>query len=226
MVCSDPIWKDNIKYCFSNSAWFVGDNETEGLKFTAVKSNTDVSGTIIIPEFVDGHPITQIARCAFFQCYLITKIIVKAKITVINYRGFSQIYNLQSIQLPSTLEVIYQYGIDMYNWNTQNYNTGITNVIFEPNTHLKYLGEFAFAWRTYFILVISNDMNPDKHKNYIRDTALLIKSPDLNTFADIQSDFISKEIYNVLCNIRLETKSECINTIHSPFLYIILVKIT
>ena len=83
MVCSDPIWKDNIKYCFSNSAWFVGDNETEGLKFTAVKSNTDVSGTIIIPEFVDGHPITQIARCAFFQCYLITKIIVKAKITVI-----------------------------------------------------------------------------------------------------------------------------------------------
>ena len=224
MVCSDPIWENNIKYCYSNKVWFVGDNETTGDSCTAVNSNLDISGTVVIPEFVKGHPITQIARCAFFRCYLITNIIIKAKITVINYRSFSQINNLQTLKLPSTIEEIYYLGIDMYDSNTETHvQQGFTTVIFDTNTHLKYLGEFAFAWRTYIILVINNDMDPIKHNNYTRYTTLLIKSPNLNTFAGIQSEYISKDFYNVLCGKKIHTKCNCINNIHYLLFSMILV---
>ena len=96
MGCDQEIWENKILYCFTNNVWFVGDNTTNTqTEPSAVKSKTDVEGTLTIPQYVQGHKITQIGYFAFSRCTLLKKVIIQARVDVINARAFSQAYNIE-----------------------------------------------------------------------------------------------------------------------------------
>ena len=201
-MCDEKIIENKIIYCYYNNVWFVGDNSTkEETKATAVESDSDVKGELIIPKLIQNHAITQIAFCAFFRCIYINKVIINADISVLNYRSFSQIPGLDYIRLPSSIEYIYKWAIDMYEFRNENHTPeGITVVVFQRNTHLKYISSIAFNRRTFIVICIGNDIIiPNNPSDYYGIAKLIIKSPNNKMFLDLQSEPMSEETYLSLC---------------------------
>lgn len=62
------------------------------------------SGDIIIPETIEGFPVTRISYYAFYKCSEITSIVVPEGVTFIERWAFSDCTNLKKIELPSTLK--------------------------------------------------------------------------------------------------------------------------
>ena len=224
MVCEVEIWENKILYCYTNNIWFVGDNTTTSSdKPSAVKSITDVEGTLRIPKYVQGNAITQIGYFAFFQCSLITSVIIEAKIDVINTRAFSQASNVKYFYVPSSVQYIYSYVFDIYVINTQAQTQGLTTIVFEPNTHLKYAGQNSFAWREYIYVFVGNTIEPERSDEAIYRTELTVKSPYSVSFCGKQSEIITKELYFAMLGRTLNKVSQlsCYRVIHSLYLFIV-----
>lgn len=145
MPCTDETWENKVRYCKFGEYWLVGDNETVN-KANAVSQTTDVSGVLTIPRTVNGIPVKEIGQWAFYRCGLVTSIVIKARITTINYRGFSQMPSVGQILLPSTLEYILYAGIDLYNFNTASVTTAVTIISIERGSKLKYIAASGISY--------------------------------------------------------------------------------
>ena len=97
------VWDNKVKFCQIANEWFVGTNSSNQ-KANAVESTDDIQGLLIIPSEVNGHQITQIGQYAFFECRLITRLIIKARITSIHYRGFSHCDKIEYVYSDAELQ--------------------------------------------------------------------------------------------------------------------------
>ena len=222
-MCDESFFENKILYCYYKNVWFVGDNSTnDESKATAVRSISDVQGTLIIPKLVRSHRITQVAFCAFYKCSYIKRIIIEADITVLNYRSFSNIYELEYIRLPKTIEYLYGLAIDLFDYTINGLKSGITTVVFQKNTHLKYIGVSAFNRKTFFVICIGNDINPVSYSStFYSATTLLIKSPQNYTFVNINSQYISEKTYLSLCGKDQKDSNNFDSTTIHSFLFLI-----
>ena len=66
---------------------------------------SDDTTSLIIPETIDGMPVTAVARYGF-QCCSITSVTIPKSVKTIGYYSFSMCSNLKSVTLPSSLEVM------------------------------------------------------------------------------------------------------------------------
>ena len=90
----------------------LGDNSTDiHNALLAGKSEPEV---LTIPRIVNGFSVQQIGYSGLNQCHNIKKIIIEARITLINMLGFAEMKSLTFISLPNTLEYIYGWGIHFY----------------------------------------------------------------------------------------------------------------
>ena len=90
---------ENNEYCLICSAEYY----TEGLQFSLCKDEYTVTGIITsasdvtIPSTYQGHPVTEIAANAFYECTSLTSIVIPASVTTIDYNAFQYCSGLTSV---------------------------------------------------------------------------------------------------------------------------------
>lgn len=84
------------------------------------RCDQDVKGDIVIPETVNGYPVTEIAPSAFAYCDKIESITVPDSVQVIGENAFSDCVRLKSIRLPK--------GLKWLNYGTFNYCPSLISV--------------------------------------------------------------------------------------------------
>ena len=223
------VWDNKVKFCQIANEWFVGTNSSNQ-KANAVESTDDIQGLLIIPSEVNGHQITQIGQYAFFECRLITRLIIKARITSIHYRGFSHCDKIEYVYLPNTLQYLFFAAIDLCGQEiiddkvTYFPSKGITYVVFEENTNLKYIGQAGLGWREVFVVIHSNTIDPIlDEKAFINVSLIYYKSPNGNVkFCNqYESELITNELYQFYLGKKHNSIDlSCVNH-NSLFLYTI-----
>lgn len=95
---------------------FVSLNELAVLKYlkysikdgkaTITGFENTISGHIVIPDTIEGCPVTAIKSSAFFECATLTGIVVPDSVTSIGGYAFRNCKSLESVVLPENLAVI------------------------------------------------------------------------------------------------------------------------
>ena len=142
--------------------WIIETNKTD--KRNGVE-NWELAGPILtIPSVIDGHQIEEIGVCAFYKCYNLEDVIISNNIKAIHNQSFSDCFNLRSIIIPPSIEFIGYCGIHSYNDSLINdplsiprYNSkGFLTVIFQPNSHIQYIGRHAISRKENIIIYFSD----------------------------------------------------------------------
>ena len=113
---------DNLKY------------KKEGSGITITGCDPKPTGDLIIPDTIDGLPITSIGKFAFQECSGLTSVTLPSSLTSIGDRAFNKCSGLKSVTLPSSLTSI--------SYSAFGYCTGLTSVTL-PNS-ITFLGQYAF----------------------------------------------------------------------------------
>ena len=127
MTITRSIVEDGIIYTECNGIWIVGDNKT-----TAFYQNQVNTNVLVIPKEVRGHKIREIGVCAFREIKEIVSIFIEAEITQINHHAFSRCSRLSFINIPPTVNFIFNYGLFLGINDTTNSDSTVT-ILFEPS---------------------------------------------------------------------------------------------
>ena len=71
-----------------------------------IRRYTGKKNKVVIPDQIEGHPVTRIGEGAFSGKERITSIVIPEGVTAIAKRGFSGCYKLGSIELPESVKSI------------------------------------------------------------------------------------------------------------------------
>lgn len=82
---------------------------------TLTDCDTSVSGDVVLPDTIDGLPVTVIGNQAFRSCSKITSLILPSSIKSIEMQAFSYCSALESIQLNEGLEKLETYVFEFSN---------------------------------------------------------------------------------------------------------------
>lgn len=96
---------------------FIHPVSAAGVKWTcSIKNGTaevrpkhpvdQLSGNVVVPETINGKPVTSIGREAFAGCETITSITIPEGVTAIGERAFSRCTGLTEVRLPVSLAKI------------------------------------------------------------------------------------------------------------------------
>lgn len=155
---------NNIRYYPSDTGYIAGsDSNINGNEPTAAISKTALSGTLVIPAQVNGLPMLGFAQFAFARCYLITKLVIQAKIDVIGYRAFSDCYNLVDIEIPASVQTIEKCGIHFWNFTAYAINlNSISNsycaITFKKGSKLTSMKDEVFGYIKNLKLIFESDV--------------------------------------------------------------------
>ena len=95
-----------------------------------------ISGDVVIPDTIDGCPVTVIGEFAFAECFNLKNIQFPESLTEIGDSAFAMCISLEELSLPASLEVIESNAFgDCYS---------IENIVL-PDT-ITYIGDYAFAF--------------------------------------------------------------------------------
>ena len=85
---------DGIRYYINNNAVVIAGVED------------GISGDVVIPESIDGYPVTIIEENAFSDNDSITSIVIPEGVKQIEYAAFKSCSSLTKVDMPSTLKTI------------------------------------------------------------------------------------------------------------------------
>ena len=161
---SDCEYSNEFKYCNVEGIFMLGDNSTNVKN--ALKDDAKCPELVEIPVSVNGRKVEEIGYKAFEECNNIKEIRIYARITRINSHAFWECSSLERIYLPSTLQYIYDSGIHTYNSSVGNEipNPGLTEVIFQKNSHLKFIGSQGISYRENMHIYICEEISPEFDK--------------------------------------------------------------
>lgn len=104
--------------------------EASILRYKAKEAN------VVIPSEINGHKVTSIADCAFFNNTLITNVTLPAGVTKIGKSAFEGCTSLEDVIIPKSVEVISQKAF---------YNCiKLKNLVIEPGSALKEVDDNSF----------------------------------------------------------------------------------
>ncbi len=105
-------------------------------------AETPPKGKLIIPETVDGYPVTQIVNHAFRNCAELTSVLLPDTVTEIGMNAFYGCSNLERVRLPQDLETINSmvfWGCDLKKIDLPEFIQTIKFGAFTENKNLKEL---------------------------------------------------------------------------------------
>ena len=136
---------------------FEIDDENECVTVTGYDKKT-IPDQLVIPDSIDGYPITKIAKSAFADCKTITSVTVPDNVDEIEDKAFQSCASLKSARLPNGLAEISPYLFfncaSLENVNIPKNVTVIGDAAFSGCGKLKYvrlpdalleIGEGAFS---------------------------------------------------------------------------------
>ena len=118
----------------------------------------DGEGVVIVPEIIEGKPVTEIGEKCFQDCSGITEMVLPGTLTTVGYRAFYGCSNMTVMNIPESLAVV-------GGWSFAH--TGLTEVVFSEklkkfeygafygcsnlrtvvlSSKIKSIGEDTFGW--------------------------------------------------------------------------------
>ena len=92
---------------------------------------------VVIPESIDGLPVTRIYRYAFTNANPpIERIVIPEGVTTLDMYAFARCESLREISIPSTITDIPERAFHM--------TTSLTSIIFPNGDNIKSIGMYAF----------------------------------------------------------------------------------
>ena len=140
----------------------VGTNETTIALDDSFKNTT----AVLIPETVDGKKVIAVGQYAFYECFTIEYVYVKAKIKTIEFRAFDRLTALKEIHLPDSLEIIKMWAISGYH-PTSGITMGTIKIFFEGVSQLKYLSSEAILNKETLMLFFCSKLSSVSYDNSI-----------------------------------------------------------
>ncbi|MBR2956191.1 MAG: leucine-rich repeat domain-containing protein, partial [Clostridia bacterium] len=131
-------FEDN-EYCLICSAEYY----TEGLQFSLGKDEYTVTGIITsasdvtIPSTYQGHPVTEIATNAFYECTSLTSIVIPDSVTTIGKNVFMYCSNLTSVTFGENSQLTTIGDCAFYNCRS------LTSIVIPAS--VTSIGELAFS---------------------------------------------------------------------------------
>jgi len=74
-----------------------------GDTITITDCNISASGELVIPDTIDGLPVTVIGEKAFSECENLTTVIIASTVTTIGVSAFERCESLSSINIPNSV---------------------------------------------------------------------------------------------------------------------------
>lgn len=118
--------------------------------------NKEIKGEIIIPEEVNGLPVTRIEKEGFCDCDLITKVVIPASVKNIGEYAFDGCINLKKIKIKGKLDnlgVFTFFNTGYYN-DASNWENGLLfleNILLSSNLNIKDAKSVSLKKGTYMI---------------------------------------------------------------------------
>ena len=153
-------WNE-FEYYFVNDKCILGNNNSR-----ALISGKTCPEVVIIPQYVNGNPVLEIGKNSLSGLVKIKEITILARITQINTEAISYCAGLEKINIPSTCLYMFFASVHLYN-NTYGGDKpapGTTNVIFEPNSRIQYIGDNTFSYRENLNVYFCSPINPIIHE--------------------------------------------------------------
>ena len=125
------------------SVFAVDENITDYLtyaindgKVTITDCDESISGDVVIPDTIDGYPVTAIGEFAFADCFKLEDIQFPESLIEIGDSSFSMCVSLEEISLPESLEVIGSSAFsDCYS---------VENIVLPDS--IRSIGDYAFVF--------------------------------------------------------------------------------
>ena len=208
----------NVKYCFVNNIFIVGDNVSRAL------ISTPQNGIIFIPYKINDNEIKEIGANSFSSCNTIEQVTIEARITQINEYAFGWCAKLERINIPNTCKIIQKWGIQTYNTTLGNslpnpYKS--LTIFFEANSKIKYIDTHGISYRENVNIYTCERINPILNpETFKKVTNLKIYSPASFVLNKIRS---TTREYSSQCKRIISIQRKCSNKNSvSLFVYVFL----
>ena len=123
-------------YYLDSSGNAIIEHENSGSTYTAAIS-TSATGTITVPDSLDGYPVVGIGSKAFYNCNKITKVTIQEGVTDIDFAAFYNCHQLAEVNLPSSLKTIGMYAF--------GYCIGLEDINFTVPGNMENIYAYAFT---------------------------------------------------------------------------------
>ena len=166
-------WNE-FAYFFVNNKCILGNNQSR-----ALISGKQLPEIVIIPQYVNGHPVLELGVNSLSHNTIIREIVILARITQINYNAMRCCTNLEKINIPSSCLYIFDSGIHMFNSSMPDHTPtpGVTNVIFEPNSKIQYIDGQGISYRETINIFFCSPVKPILHRFAFSDSNPQFFSP-------------------------------------------------
>ena len=165
--------------------------------------DSSISGDIVIPDTIEGYPVTAIGDEAFWNCYMVKSIEIPNSVKTIGRNAFSFCYELESIIIPDGVSAIDDFA---FNSCEKLENISIPSSV-------KTIGKSAFVY-CYNLSGFVVDENNKQYTNdaygvlFNKDKTMLIQYPIGNKLSEytipegviniVDWAFAASEIANVI----------------------------
>ncbi|MBQ8208997.1 MAG: leucine-rich repeat protein [Clostridia bacterium] len=146
--------------------------------------DTQVSGNVVIPAFIEGYPVTTIADEAFLWCDKITSITLPDTVTAIGNEAFCHCSALEEIQLGNSLKTIGKTAFRGCSFNSIDLPDSLTTIGDEAFLYCTELGEITIP----------------KNVNSIGERAFSLCSNLVAVYVNSENDYFSTDTFCVLYN--------------------------
>ena len=141
------------------NSYMVGTNASTGPN--ACKST--ISGKITIQKHVDGLPVTEIGKYAFYGCHKITEVNIEADIVIFHINAFDRCSKLTKINIPSSTEILSKYAIS-FTTQSVDQSSGTAEIVIGINSKLKVLSAHSIWNRANINIFLCGKTNPSYYE--------------------------------------------------------------
>ena len=187
---------NDVVYCnIGNEKVIVGDNSST--YSNGVYDNKMMITSLTIPAHANGKRIAEIGQYAFCNQNQLSTVIIKAKITQINYFAFYSCSSLVLINIPSSVVFIGHCGVSCLNRSGNPTSSGTLSVFFDYPSSIKTIGNFGFERKSNVIVYFGGTKAPYiGEKLFYGSSNVTVYSPTSINFGPYETVVIDSKFFS------------------------------